>query len=313
MKKIIFYLLIIFTLIGCATKPPTYDNSMFSKIVTVEPEPIVKTIEKVNYIFVDKNAKEIELKHEEKTEKITPEELITRANKNSEIKVVDETYLQDNIVVYPYKDGAVFDLITTPSNVTDLRLEANEEVTGQPAIGDPSRWEISAVNSVENNKNIQHFFISPLSVGLKTTMIIPTNKRTYYFNLYSTKSTNMIAVKFNYYTDKKINMPKSYPITHYNLEDLDFNYEIASTKGEPMWKPVAVFSDDEHTYIDLGNLFDITAGAPNLYYTRGWRKPPEMINSRLMGSLYIVDFVLTENDYFLLKENNDEILISRRL
>ena len=67
------------------------------------------------------------------------EELVEDAAEESVQSVKSVFDFTNTIAEYDFQDGEIYTIITSPTSVTDLRLEPGEERSGDAAIGDPSR------------------------------------------------------------------------------------------------------------------------------------------------------------------------------
>ena len=190
-----FILLSVFLYTGCATKltEEQLDSMVAMEQIIPEPEKVYVPVETVRYVFPE-DGKVIEKKAETPTE----QELIENAEEKSLETITTSVDFSNTIVEYDFQDGKIYTIIATPDAVTDLRLQPTESISGSAAIGDPSRWQFEVSTSTENGQSVTHLFIRPSTAGLQTTMIIPTNYRTYYITLRSTENISMLGVRFRY-------------------------------------------------------------------------------------------------------------------
>ena len=109
----------------------------------------------------------------------TSGELARQATANAFQFIDSGTAYTESIAEYDWLEGRIYEIITSPSGITDFRLKPGEQIAGSPITNDNINWQFSMGTSVENGESVQHLFIRPLKVGLATSMIILTNQRTY--------------------------------------------------------------------------------------------------------------------------------------
>jgi P-type conjugative transfer protein TrbG len=186
--------------------------------------------------------------------------------------------------------------------VCDVELQAGEQVNNLN-VGD-ARFTVEPAISGAGATEVQHLIIKPLDVGLTTTLIVTTNRRTYYLNLRSHRTEFMPRVNFAYPEDAaarwdairsrevKERQEQTIPQTKEYLGDLNFQYDLS---GSAPWKPVRVYNDGIKTVIQMPAAMAQTE-APTLLVVRkegGLFTDDEtvMVNYRVQGDRYIVDTV----------------------
>lgn len=184
----------------------------------------------------------------------------------------------------------------------DIELQPGELVNDLK-IGDP-RFIVDPAVSGTGAAEVQHLIIKPTDVGLRTTLIVTTNRRTYHFNLRSHRTDYMPRVTLTYPEDAaakwdaikaregKERQEQTIPQTKEYLGDLHFKYDLS---GSAPWKPVRVYNDGVKTIIQMPSAMAQTE-APALLVVRkegGWFVDDEtvMVNYRVHGDRYIVDTV----------------------
>ena len=83
-------------------------------------------------------------------------------------------------------------IIGAPMEISDIELEPGELVN-EILVGDSARW---LVESGSSSGGVTHIFVKPLEAGLKTSLVITTNKRTYHLKLVSQTSGHMLYTGF---------------------------------------------------------------------------------------------------------------------
>jgi type IV secretion system protein VirB9 len=200
--------------------------------------------------------------------------------------------------------GAEPSIVCAVMQVCDVALQPGEQV-GSVNLGDSVRWLVEPAVSGAGANAIQHLIIKPLDVGLQTSLVVTTDRRTYHMRLRSHRTEYMASVAFSYpevaaaqwaalqrakATERMVN---TLPATGEYLGDLDFNYNLS---GSAPWKPVRVYNDGTKTIIEMPKAMSQTE-APTLLAIRdsgsAFKKDQQvMVNYRLQGSRYIVDTVI---------------------
>lgn len=176
----------------------------------------------------------------------------------------------DNTVQYVF-GAADPTAICTPFDGCDVRLESGE-IVHEASMAD-RRWQVDILFEGEAPNETPHVAIYPQDIGLKATLVITTNRRTYHIRLISrapsdtTPSTTKIS--FIYPADLRrrfadararqeqarvaprpaLTPPSSAPAGG-RKGTVVFAYEL---QGRAPWKPVRVFNDGERTMIDFPN------------------------------------------------------------
>ena len=187
--------------------------------------------------------------------------------------------------------------------VCDVELQAGEQVNSIH-LGDTARWPVEPAITGSGPAEIQHLIIKPMDVGLETSLIVTTNRRTYHFRLRSHRTQFMPRVAFTYTEDAlvkwdalktrevKEKQERTIPQTGEYLGDLNFAYSV---DGSVAWKPVRVYNDGQKTIIQMPAAMAQTE-APTLLVVRkdgGLFTDDEtvLVNYRIQGDRYIVDTI----------------------
>lgn len=187
--------------------------------------------------------------------------------------------------------------------VCDVELQAGEQVNSIH-LGDTARWTVEPAITGSGQAEIQHLIIKPMDVGLETSLIVTTNRRTYHFRLRSHRTQFMPRVAFTYTEDAlvkwdalksrevKEKRESTIPQTGEYLGDLNFAYSVDGTVA---WKPVRVYNDGQKTIIQMPAAMAQTE-APTLLVVRkdgGLFTDDEtvLVNYRIQGDRYIVDTI----------------------
>lgn len=211
---------------------------------------------------------------------------------------------RDGLVLFPY--GQYEPKITCqPLQLCDIQLQQGEVVKGL-IIGDSVRWNegdgsIPVVYSGDENKPIPHIVLKPSYPGLNTTLLITTDKRTYYMKLYSSNTSNLSRVGFYYPADQMKALEQKQQqakakddetlsdgaIPNIDPRSLYFKYKVSGDTGAP-FNPVQVFDDGTHVYIQMPNNIR-TKDLPAFYVLGNDDETLELVNFRYKAPYYIVD------------------------
>lgn len=209
--------------------------------------------------------------------------------------------------------------------VCDVSLQAGEQVNSIN-LGDTARWTVEPAITGSGSTETQHLIIKPMDVGLETSLVVTTNRRTYHFKLRSHRTEYMPQVAFTYPEDalakwddirtreSQEHEQKTIPQTGEYLGDLFFDYDI---EGIASWKPVRVFNDGRKTILQMPREMEQTE-APTLLVIRnegGLFSDDEsvMVNYRIQNDRYIVDTVFDKAILIAgVGGNQDRVAITRR-
>lgn len=187
--------------------------------------------------------------------------------------------------------------------VCDVALQAGEQVNSIN-LGDTARWTVEPAISGSGATEIQHLIIKPMDVGLETSLVVTTNRRSYHLRLRSHRNEYMPQVSFTYPEQAQAKWDAirrretqersdgTLPATGEYLGDLSFDYALS---GSASRKPVRVYNDGRKTIIEMPGTMQQTE-APTLLVVRkegGLFTDDEtvMVNYRVQGNRYIVDMV----------------------
>ena len=209
--------------------------------------------------------------------------------------------------------------------VCDVALQPGEQVNNIN-VGD-SRWTVEPAITGFGPDEVQHLIIKPHDVGLDTSIVVTTNRRTYHLRLRSHRTKFMPYVTFIYPDEaaKKWGAIRDRPRDEREepqgkeyLGNLDFAYQI---KGDTRWKPVRVFNDGQKTIIQMPKTMS-QFEAPTLLVIRNNRGFPSlgsnpeevMVNYRVQGDRYIVDSIFDKAILIAgVGSNQDKITITREV
>ncbi|AKK65877.1 conjugal transfer protein TrbG [Xanthomonas oryzae pv. oryzicola] len=236
--------------------------------------------------------------------KMTPQELAAVAigKKWQEGQDVKPFQGPDGSINWPYLPGKQYPVMCAVLQVCDVALQPGENVNGMNA-GDP-RYTVEPAVTGSGAGQVLHLILKPLDVGLDTTLVLTTDRRTYHFRLRSSRTALMPFVSFTYPEDAmakwdaikarevKVRQDNTIPQTGEYLGNLDFNYAV---DGSTRWKPTRVYNDGRKTIIEMPSTMQ-QSEAPALLVVRkdgGLFSDAEtqMVNYRVQGNRYIVDTI----------------------
>ncbi len=218
------------------------------------------------------------------------------------------------VQVYPYVEGALYRLFAAPEQVSDIALQAGENLVAVSA-GDTVRWVVGNTTSGNGDASRVHILVKPFAPDLKTNMVITTDRRAYHLALESTEETAMAALSWTYPEDQLIALraqneraETAVPVASgLALEDLRFRYAI--TGDNPSWRPLRAFDDESKVYIEFPGRID-QGDAPPLFVV-GPSGDNELVNYRVRRNYYIVDRLFAAAELRLGQDPQQVVRISR--
>jgi type IV secretion system protein VirB9 len=206
--------------------------------------------------------------------------------------------------LFVYAPGGLYQVYAAVGQVTDIVLQEGETLsdTGAVAAGDTVRWVIGEAASGSGPGRRTHILIKPTDPGIRTNLVINTDRRTYHVELRSTPATYMASVGWSYPQDELIavraRIEAATAVSNTQVQTgidparLDFAYRL--TGANPPWKPVQVFDDGAKTYL----LFpqDIAQSELPPLFLIGEKNKAELVNYRVSGRYMVVDrlFLIAE-------------------
>lgn len=199
--------------------------------------------------------------------------------------------------VFPFTEGALYEVYAAPDRVTDIVLQTGETLvgTGPVAAGDTVRWIIGDTESGSGATHRIHVLVKPTRGDLATNLIINTDRRTYHLELRATARVAMSEVSWRYADDALVAVHRlppppvveqgvKQPQAVFDLGRLHFSYRLEGDR--PAWRPLRVFDDGQHVVIDFPQDLGAT-DLPPLFAVDG--KTAVLVNTRVMGRRMIAD------------------------
>jgi len=238
---------------------------------------------------------------------------VSRANAEARIAPTREGYV-NAIQVWPFTDGALYQVYAAVGRVTVVALQPGEELV-TVAAGDTVRWIVGDTSSGSGADLRVNVMVKPIRSGLKTNLVITTSRRTYLLELTATEKTWMASVSWEYPKDKMLALQRqaqaagaAAPVdSGLSLEKIRFRYAVSGSN--PPWKPLRAFDDGEKVYIQFPP--GIAHGELPPLFVIGAQGDGQLVNYRFRSPYYIVDRLFGAAELRLGGDNGDVVRIER--
>jgi len=199
--------------------------------------------------------------------------------------------------IFSYAPSGLYEVTAAVGQVTDIMLQAGESLsdTGAVAAGDTVRWVIGEAASGSGPQRRTHILVKPTDPGLRTNLVINTDRRTYHVELRSTAGTYMASIAFAYPQDELIAIRARTQAAaqvaatrvQANIDPTRLNFAYRLRGDSPPWRPAQVFDDGAKTYI----LFPANIAQSELppLFLIGEHGRAELVNYRVSARYMIVD------------------------
>ncbi len=309
--------LILLALAGCATqgKPPviSLDEPVQAQPLPESPAP-VEVVAVPEVLPMPAQMKplsdgEAKASPEPADEKVR----VSRANAEARVAPTREGYV-NAIQVWPFTDGALYQVYAAVGRVTVIALQPGEELV-TVAAGDTVRWIVGDTSSGGGADLRVNVLVKPIRSGLKTNLVITTSRRTYLLELTSTEKTWMASVSWEYPRDRMLALQRqaqaasaAAPVdTGLSLEKIRFRYAISGSN--PPWKPLRAVDDGEKVYIQFPA--GIAQGELPPLFVIGAQGDGQLVNYRFRAPYYIVDRLFGAAELRLGGDKGDVVRIER--
>jgi type IV secretion system protein TrbG len=282
---------------GCATwKPPAIHYDQTPKQAVAAPEPLrpVQIVEIPKPLPLPDQLKPLPVETVTLAEPRDPRIRVETANNAARVEPIRADYI-NAVQVYPFSDGALYQVYAAPGEVTDIALEAGEQLvgTGPVASGDTVRWVIGDTESGSGSSKRIHILLKPTQPDLTTNLVINTDRRTYHLELRSVSKTYMASVSFAYPQDQLIALraqnsaaEEATPLASgVDVDALAFRYGIEG--DNPPWRPLRAFDDGKQVFIEFPS--GIAQGEMPPLWVVGAQDEGQLVNYRVRGAYMIVD------------------------
>ncbi|CAD7381892.1 P-type conjugative transfer protein TrbG [Xanthomonas arboricola] len=311
--------LMLLVLAGCATQgkpPPTIslDEPVQAQPLPEPPKP-VEVVEVPTVLPMPAQLKPLPEVDEAPPAPEPADETVrvSKANAEARIAPTREGYV-NAIQVWPYTDGALYQVYAAPGRVTVISLQPGEELV-TVAAGDTVRWIVGDTSSGSGEELRINVLVKPIRSGLKTNLVITTSRRTYLLELTSTERAWMASVSWDYPRDRMLALQRqaqaaqaTAPVdTGLSLERIRFRYAISGSN--PPWKPLRAFDDGEKVYIQFPP--GIAQGELPPLFVIGAQGDGQLVNYRFRPPYYIVDRLFGAAELRLGGDGGDVVRIER--
>ncbi|MGE8257951.1 MAG: P-type conjugative transfer protein TrbG [Stenotrophomonas sp.] len=311
--------LLLFALSGCATQgkpPPTIslDEPVQAQPLPEPPMP-VEVVEVPTVLPMPAQLKPLPEAGEVAPAPEPADETVrvSKANAEARIAPTREGYV-NAIQVWPYTDGALYQVYAAPGRVTVVSLQPGEELV-TVAAGDTVRWIVGDTSSGSGDELRINVLVKPIRSGLKTNLVITTSRRTYLLELTSTERAWMASVSWDYPRDRMLALQRqaqdaqaTAPVeSGLSLERIRFRYAISGSN--PPWKPLRAFDDGEKVYIQFPA--GIAQGELPPLFVIGAQGDGQLVNYRFRPPYYIVDRLFGAAELRLGGDGGDVVRIER--
>lgn len=217
----------------------------------------------------------------------TPSGRVENANAAARVEPRREGYY-NAIQIYPWSEGALYQVYAAPGQITNIALEPGESLTGAGPIaaGDTARWIIGDTESGSGLSRRVHILVKPTRPDITTNLVITTDRRIYMLELRAEAKPYMPAVAWAYPalpTSQRGTVPATPIIPAADAR----HYRYGLTGDTPPWRPVAVYDDGRRVYVEFPR--GIAQGEMPPIFVLGTDGEPQLVNSRIYQNILIVD------------------------
>ncbi len=286
-------------LVGCAhAVPPPTPPVAVQAVRLPDPPPRIVVVAEPVPLPLPGQLKPLPASISVAPEGLDPQTRVEKANAAARVQPSRAAYL-NAIQVFPFSEGALYQVYAAPGDVTNIALEPGEQLAGSGpvAAGDTVRWIIGSTESGAGAGKRVHVLLKPTVAGLATNLVINTDRRTYHLELRAEARTYMALVSWRYPQGELIaphqaataaaaaNEASVAPIAGVDVGKLRFRYRIEG--DHPAWQPTQAFDDGVRVYIAMPPTLP-QGEAPPLFVI-GADGRGELVNYRVQGGWYVVD------------------------
>ncbi|NSY41910.1 P-type conjugative transfer protein TrbG [Agrobacterium tumefaciens] len=217
----------------------------------------------------------------------TPVARVENANAAARVQPRREGYF-NAIQIYPWSEGALYQVYAAPGQITDIALEPGESLTGAGPIaaGDTARWIIGDTESGVGTTKRVHILVKPSRADIMTNLVVTTDRRVYMIELRSSAKPYMPSVAWAY-PQPPGRQGQSVPAMPVIPAAAARNYRYGLTGGNPPWKPVSVYDDGRRVYVEFPR--GIVQGEMPPIFVIGSEGDAQIANTRVYRHILIVD------------------------
>ncbi|WP_404400591.1 P-type conjugative transfer protein TrbG [Pelagibacterium halotolerans] len=217
----------------------------------------------------------------------TPTGRVENANAAARVEPRREGYY-NAIQIYPWSEGALYQVYAAPGQITNIALEPGESLTGAGPIaaGDTARWIIGDTTSGSGATRRVHVLVKPTRPDISTNLVITTDRRAYIIELRARESLYMPAVAWAY-PAPPAGQRQTVPAAPVIPGEMARNHRYGLTGDSPPWRPISVFDDGRRVYVVFPR--GIVQGEMPPIFVIGADGEPQIVNSRIHQNILIVD------------------------
>jgi P-type conjugative transfer protein TrbG len=300
-----------------AWKPPEikYDDTPRQAVLQADPPKPVRIVEVAKPLPLPGQLKPLP-GPKAPADPADPHVRVEEANGAARVQPTRAGYI-NAMQVYPYSDGALYQVYAAPGQITDIALAAGEQLVGAGpvAAGDTVRWVIGDTESGTGPTRRIHILVKPTRPDLVTNLVINTDKRTYHVELRSTDKTYMASVSWAYAQDQLIALRRQNAAavagtavaSGVDINALNFRYKIEG--DTPPWRPLRAFDDGRQVFIAFPT--GIGQGEMPPLWVIGPAGGAELVNYRIQGNHMVVDRLFAAAELRLGGETQKRVRIVR--
>ncbi|HGW5374909.1 TPA: P-type conjugative transfer protein TrbG [Pseudomonas aeruginosa] len=312
------YAAVLLAAAGCASKgkpPPsiTLDEPIEAQLIADPPAP-VEVVNLPQPLPLPGQLKKLgSSQGKSKPEPADEATRVSQANQEARVAPSRDGFI-NAIQVWPFTDGALYQVYASPGRVTTINLQPGEELV-TVAAGDTVRWIVGDTSSGSGAEQRVNVLVKPTRPDLKTNLVITSNRRTYLLELTSTEDTWMASVSWDYPKDRMMALQRQAqaaqdiaPIdSGLSLENIRFRYAITGSSAP--WKPERAFDDGKKVYIQFPR--GIAQGELPPLFVIGPEGDGQLVNYRFRSPYYIVDRLFGAAELRLGGKSGDVVRIER--
>ncbi|MFG1302971.1 P-type conjugative transfer protein TrbG [Xanthobacter autotrophicus] len=216
-----------------------------------------------------------------------PTARVENANAAARVEPKKEGYY-NAIQIFPFSEGALYQVYAAPGQITDIALEPGESLTGSGPIaaGDTARWVIGDTESGSGVMRRVHVLVKPTRPDITTNLVVTTDRRTYMIELRSGEKPYMPAVAWAY-PQPPASQRQAVPAVPLIPAIEARNYRYGLTGDTPSWRPDEVYDDGRRVYVVFPR--GIVQGEMPPIFVIGPEGEAQVVNSRIHQNIVIVD------------------------
>jgi type IV secretion system protein TrbG len=215
------------------------------------------------------------------------------------------------VQVFPFSPGALYQIYAAPGQITDIALQAGEELTGSGPIaaGDTVRWIVGNAESGSGEERRVHVVVKPTRPGIETNLVLNTDRRTYLIELRAREKSYMPSVAW-YYPETATDAAVRAPLVPLIPAPDHRHYRYTIEGDRPTWRPLNAYDDGHKVYIEFSPAIGQGEMPPLLVI--GPDGQPELVNYRSYKNLLIVDRLFSAAELRLGGATQDVVRVIRR-